>query len=188
MKKLQGILVFFSALALLFVNLGCQQEKKAPKIGSVLRLSIGSEHGIPAKRGVQMAVDEFNATGGLNGQKVEVVFEDEKDSPKDAVNAVQKLINVDKVLALIGPMTSGSTLAAFKTADEAKVVFITPTATSPKVSGASPYLFRGCSRIDTQSKTLTDYIAEVYKPKTVAISILQRALRQGLRRGLRQRL
>jgi branched-chain amino acid transport system substrate-binding protein len=100
---------------------------------------------------------------------VEVVFEDEKDSPTAAVNAVKKLVDVDKVVALVGPMTSGSTLAAFKTADEAKVVFITPTATSPKVSGASPYLFRGCSRIDTQAKALTDYIAATYKPKTVAV-------------------
>ncbi len=139
------------------------------KIGSVLRLSIGAEHGIPAKRGVQMAVDEFNAAGGLKGQKVTVIFEDEKDSPTAAVNAVKKLIDVDKVVALVGPMTSGATLAAYKVADEAKVVFITPTATSPKVSGASPYLFRGCSRIDTQAKVLTDYIAKTYKPKTVAV-------------------
>jgi branched-chain amino acid transport system substrate-binding protein len=139
------------------------------KIGSVLRLSIGAEHGIPSKRGVQMAVDEFNKAGGLKGQKVEVIFEDEKDSPTAAVNAVKKLIDVDKVLALIGPMTSGATLASYKIADEAKVVFITPTATTPKVSGASPYLFRGCSRIDTQGKALTDYIAKTYKPKTVAI-------------------
>jgi branched-chain amino acid transport system substrate-binding protein len=139
------------------------------KIGSVLRLSIGAEHGIPSKRGVQMAVDEFNKAGGLKGQKVEVIFEDEKDSPTAAVNAVKKLIDVDKVVALVGPMTSGATLAAYKVADEAKVVFITPTATSPKVSGASPFLFRGCSRIDTQAKALTEYIAKTYKPKTVAI-------------------
>ena len=139
------------------------------KVGSVLRLSIGAEHGIPAKRGVQMAVDEFNKAGGLKGQKVEVIFEDEKDSPTAAVNAVQKLVNVDKVIALCGPMTSGGTLASFKSADEAKVVFVTPTATSPKVSGASPYLYRGCSRIDLQAKALTAYIAKTYKPKTVAI-------------------
>ncbi len=169
MRSLKGIIIFLSVAALLVAGLACSEKKGPPKIGSVLRLSIGSEHGIPSKRGVKMAVDEFNAAGGLNGQKVEVLFEDEKDSPKDAVNAVQKLINVDKVLALIGPMTSGATLAAYKTADEAKVVVITPTATTPKVSGASPYLFRGCSRIDAQSKTLTDYIAETYKPKTVAV-------------------
>uniref|UniRef100_A0A7C3Z197 ABC transporter substrate-binding protein n=1 Tax=Desulfobacca acetoxidans TaxID=60893 RepID=A0A7C3Z197_9BACT len=139
------------------------------KIGSVLRLSIGAEHGIPSKRGVLMAVDQFNKAGGYNGRKVEVIFEDEKDSPTAAVNAVKKLIEVDKVIALVGPMTSGATLATYKIADEAKVPMVTPTATTPKASGASPYLFRACSRIDTQAKALTEYIAKTYKPKTVAI-------------------
>ena len=170
MKELKGMIIFLSAAALLTVGLGCGEKKAAtPKIGSVLRLSIGSEHGIPSKRGVSLAVDEFNKAGGLNGKKVEVIFEDEKDSPTAAVNAVKKLIDMDKVVALVGPMTSGATLAAYKAADESKVVMITPTATSPKVSGASPYLFRNCSRIDAQARTLTDYIAETYKPKTVAV-------------------
>ncbi len=155
--------------ALVFVAASVSLAADPVKIGSVLRLSIGAEHGIPSKRGVQMAVDEFNAAGGLNGQKVEVIFEDEKDSPTAAVNAVKKLVDVDKVVALVGPMTSGATLASYKIADEAKVVFITPTATSPKVSGASPYLFRGCSQLGTQGKALTDYIAKTYKPKTVAV-------------------
>ncbi len=157
------------SMALVFLTACLALAADPVKIGSVLRLSIGAEHGIPAKRGVQMAVDEFNAAGGLKGQKVEVIFEDEKDSPTAAVNAVQKLVNVDKVQALVGPMTSGGTLAAFKSADEAKVVFITPTATSPKISGASPYLYRGCTRIDAQSKVMTEYIASKLKPKTVAI-------------------
>lgn len=167
MKK-GGFLVMTALLAGLALAAGVWAAEPV-KIGSVLRLSIGAEHGIPAKRGVQMAVDEVNAAGGIQGRKVEVIFEDEKDSPTAAVNAVQKLINVDKVQALVGPMTSGGTLAAFKSADEAKVVFITPTATSPKISGASPYLYRGCTRIDAQSAVMTQYIAEKLKPKTVAI-------------------
>ena len=167
MARTGKIIAILSTLVFLAASFSFAAD--AVKIGSVLRLSIGAEHGIPAKRGVQMAVDEFNAAGGLNGQKVEVIFEDEKDSPTAAVNAVKKLIDVDKVVGLVGPMTSGATLASYKLADEAKVVFITPTATSPKVSGASPYLFRGCSRIDTQAKALTEYVAKTYKPKTVAI-------------------
>jgi branched-chain amino acid transport system substrate-binding protein len=167
MSKLKNVVILACVFSLLagFPALAADPIK----IGSVLRLSIGAEHGIPAKRGVQMAVDEFNAAGGLDGRQVRVIFEDEKDSPTAAVNAVQKLVNVDKVIALVGPMTSGGTLAAYKSADEAKVVFITPTATSPKVSGASPYLYRGCSRIDTQAKALTDYIAKNWQPQSVAI-------------------
>ncbi len=167
MARLGKIAAIFCAV--LFLAASVTLAADPVKIGSVLRLSKGAVHGIPAKRGVMMAVEEFNKAGGINGQKVEVIFEDEKDSPTAAVNAVKKLIDVDKVIALVGPMTSGATLASYKIADEAKVVFVTPTATSPKVSGASPYLFRGCSRIDVQAKALTSYIAKTYKPKTVAI-------------------
>lgn len=167
MARIGKIIAILCTLVLLAATFSF--AAKPPPIGSVLRLSIGAEHGIPAKRGVLMAVEEFNKAGGLDGQKVEVIIEDEKDSPTAAVNSVKKLIDVDKVVALVGPMTSGDTLASYKIADEAKVVFITPTATSPKVSGASPYLFRGCSRIDVQAKALTDYVAKNYKPKTVGI-------------------
>ena len=169
MSKFGKIIAILCSLVMVTVGLALAADAPTPKIGSVLRLSIGAEHGIPSKRGVLMAVEDFNKAGGLNGKPVEVIIEDEKDSPTAAVNSVKKLIDVDKVVALVGPMTSGDTLAAYKLADEAKVVFITPTATSPKVSGASPYLFRGCSRIDVQAKALTDYIAKTYKPKTVAI-------------------
>ena len=139
------------------------------KIGSVLRLSMGAEHGIPSQRGVEMAVDEVNKAGGINGRQVEVIFEDEKDSPAASVNAVQKLINVDKVVAIVGPMTSGGMMAAGKIANDAKVVEISPTATTPKLSGYGDYLYRGCSRIDKQAQVLTDYVVKTWKPKTVAI-------------------
>lgn len=162
-----GILAIMGILV--FIGQGIAQQQAPVKVGTVLRLSIGAEHGIPARRGVELAVAQVNAAGGIKGQKVDLIVEDEKDSPTAAVNAVQKLINVDKVVASVGPMTSGGILAAGPTAGEAKVVAITPTATSPKVSGMSPYVFRACSRIDTQSKALTEYVAQAWKPKTVAI-------------------
>jgi len=149
--------------------MGCEGKKEPIKIGSVLRLSVGAEHGIPSQRGVEMAVAEVNKAGGINGRQVQVIFEDEKDSPAASVNAVQKLINVDKVVALVGPMTSGGMMAAGKIANDAKVVEISPTATTPKLSGYGDYLYRGCSRIDKQAQVLTDYVAKTWKPQTVAI-------------------
>jgi len=169
MKVGKGLLVFLVAVALLSGLGGVSQAADPIKIGSVLRLSVGAEDGLPARRGVELAVEEINKAGGINGKPLEVIFEDEKDSPTTAVNAVQKLINVDKVPVIIGPMTSGATLAAAPQAEEAKVVMISPTATSPKVSGAGKFIYRGCSRIDKQSQALTDYVAATYKPKTVGI-------------------
>ena len=161
------ILVFGMALTLLTAGLAFGADPI--KIGSVMRLSIGAEHGIPCSRGVEMAVAEVNKAGGINGQPVQLIVEDEKDSPASAVNAVQKLINVDKVVAMVGPMTSGDAMASGKIANDAKVIMITPTATTPKLSGYGDYIYRGCSRIDTQAQVLTDYVVKNWKPKTVAI-------------------
>ena len=111
----------------------------------------------------------LNKPGGLNGRKVELIVEDEKDSPAAAVNAVNKLFEVDKVVAIVGPMTSGDMMAAGKIANDAKVVEISPTATTPALSGYGASLCRGCSRIDRQAEVLTDYVAKNWKPKTVAI-------------------
>ncbi len=123
--------------AIIMLTAGTSWSAEPIKMGSVMRLSIGAEHGIPCRRGVEMAVAEVNKAGGINGQQVELITEDEEDSPAASVNAVQKLINANKVIAMVGPMTSGDVMAAVKIADEAKVVVITPTATTPKLSGAA---------------------------------------------------
>ncbi|MFZ5450142.1 MAG: ABC transporter substrate-binding protein [Thermodesulfobacteriota bacterium] len=165
---IRKILVFGIALTLLTAGLSWGAPEPI-KIGTVLRLSIGAEHGIPSRRGVEMAVAEVNKAGGINGRPVELIVEDEKDSPAASVNAVQKLINVDKVVAIVGPMTSGGMMASGKTANDAKIVQISPTATTPKLSGYGDYIYRGCSRIDKQAQVLTDYVVKNWKPKTAAI-------------------
>ena len=168
-KKLSLVAILVLCLGILVSSPQAAPATDPIKIGSVLRLSAGAEDGLPAKRGVELAVAAINKAGGINGRKVAVIFEDEKDSPTSAVNAVQKLINVDKVVAIIGPMTSGAALAAAPSANDAKIPLVTPTATSPKVSGSGAYIYRGCSRIDKQAEALTNYIAATYKPKTVGI-------------------
>ena len=168
MIKVRTILIFSLAILLLAAPVAFGADEPI-KVGTVVRLSVGSEHGVPSRRGVEMAVDEVNKAGGINGRKVELIVEDEKDSPQTAVNAVKKLIEVDKVVAIVGPMTSGDMMAAGKIANDAKVVDISPTATTPQLSGYGAYLYRGCSRIDTQAKVLTKFVADTWKPKTVGI-------------------
>jgi branched-chain amino acid transport system substrate-binding protein len=165
---IRKIFVFGVALTLLTAGLAWGAAEPI-NIGTVMRLSIGADDGIPCLTGVKMAVDQVNKAGGINGRPVKLFVEDEKDSPASAVNAVQKLINVDKVIAIVGPMTSGDTMASGKIADKAKVIMISPTATTPKLSGYGANICRGCSRIDRQAQVLTDWVAKNWKPKTVAI-------------------
>ncbi|NCC23673.1 MAG: ABC transporter substrate-binding protein [Deltaproteobacteria bacterium] len=148
------------------------EPAKAPlRIGAVLRLSKGASDGIPAKHGIEIAVDMINAKGGINGRNLEILYYDSKDDATTAVNAVQKLISVDKVPAIIGPMMSGNVLAAAPLCNRDQVVLITPTGTSPKISEAGEFVFRICSRIDMQAMALVNKaLAMADKPQpTVAI-------------------
>lgn len=129
-------------------------EEATIKIGAVLRLSRGASDGLPARHGMEIAVDQINAAGGINGKQLEIIFYDSKDDSTTAVNAVQKLISVDKVQAIVGPMMSGNVLASAPLCNRNKVVMITPSGTSPKISQAGPYVFRLCTPIHTQAKAL----------------------------------
>jgi len=159
-----------SALCIAVFCMGITEVKADDiKIGAILRLSKGASDGLPARRGIEIAVKEINAKGGIKGKPVTVIYEDSKDSPQDAVNAFQKLTSMDKVQVVIGPMTSGEVLAVAPIAQAGKIVVITPTGTSPKISDAGEYIYRGCNRIDKQAEALTKFAKESLKTTKVAI-------------------
>ena len=68
--------------------------------------------GVPVSNGMKMAVEEINAAGGINGRKLRMILEDNGYDPKKAVLATQKMIERDKVFAMVGPMGSPTVLAA----------------------------------------------------------------------------
>ena len=68
--------------------------------------------GVPVSNGMKMAVEEINAAGGINGRKLRMILEDNGYDPKKAVLATQKMIERDKVFAMVGPMGSATVLAA----------------------------------------------------------------------------
>ena len=68
--------------------------------------------GVPVSNGMKMAVEEINAAGGINGRKLRMILEDNSYDPKKAVLATQKMIERDKVFAMVGPMGSATVLAA----------------------------------------------------------------------------
>jgi branched-chain amino acid transport system substrate-binding protein len=82
--------------------------------------------GVPVSNGMKMAVDELNAAGGVHGRKIKLVLEDSGYDPKKAVLATQKMIEKDKVFAMVGPMGSPTVLAAQDTVLEAGVPQLFP--------------------------------------------------------------
>src|SRR6185369_568756 len=93
-----------------------------------------SNFGQSTKNGVEMAADEINKAGGINGRQITILSEDDEGRPEKAATVVTKLIDQDRVVALLGEVASGNTLAAAPKAQAAKVPMISPSSTNPAVT------------------------------------------------------
>lgn len=114
-------------------------------IGGIFPLSGGvSVYGVECKNGIDLAIEEINAAGGVNGKKLVLISEDDEGNPEKSVSAYQKLTTQKKVKLIIGSLTSGCTKAITKRAQAQKVVQIAPAATSPDITDAGDFIFRTC--------------------------------------------
>lgn len=128
----------------LCTSAAAQGDKTPIKLGLIGTLTgFNSVLGEDTKKGVELAIDELNARGGLNGRKIELKSEDDENDPQKAVTAARRLIDSEKVLALIGPMHSAYARATSSVTRDAKVVQITPISTMNALTNPiNPYLFR----------------------------------------------
>jgi branched-chain amino acid transport system substrate-binding protein len=125
MSKLKlGLLLSITVvMALSLCGISIAQETY--KIGAIFSVTgPGSSLGIPEKNTVDMIVNEINASGGIKGKKIEVIFYDDASKETDARNRASKLINDDKVSAIIGPTLSGTSLAILEVTQNAKIPLI----------------------------------------------------------------
>lgn len=135
-----------AALVAVVAFAGCKKAESATiKIGGIYPLSGAvAVYGVEARNGVQLAVEEINAAGGINGKMVELVAEDDEGNPEKSVNAYKKLTTKDGVKFIIGSLTSGCTQAITSLAQAQKVLVIAPAATMASVTDAGNYIFRTC--------------------------------------------
>ena len=118
-----------------------------------------------------MAADEINQAGGINGHRIDIVIEDDKGIPELAAQVASKLINRDKVIAIIGAGASGNTLAAALEAQSAHVPLIAPSSTNPAVTQAGDYIFRACFIDAFQGEVMAKFAANTLKSKKAAIML-----------------
>ncbi|UCF89195.1 MAG: ABC transporter substrate-binding protein [bacterium] len=113
------------------------------KIGAIFATTGGASMlGLPEKNTAEMLVDELNAKGGINGEKVKLFLYDTEADPTKAVNAVKKLISKDQVDVIIGPTTSGVSMAIIPEIEKAKVPLISCAAAVSIVVPVKPYVFK----------------------------------------------
>jgi branched-chain amino acid transport system substrate-binding protein len=125
--------------------------------------------GAQLKNGAEMAAADINAAGGINGQKIELVFGDDVSDPKQGVSVANKFVG-DGVKFVVGHFNSGVTNPASDVYAENGIMMVTPSATNPTITEKKLWnVFRTCGRDDQQGQVAGQYIANQLKGKKVAI-------------------
>lgn len=135
----------------------------APLTGDV------SVYGVAVDNGVKMAVEEINADGGVLGKQIEYIVYDEKGDATEAVNAYNKLVQSDNVVAIVGDVTSKPTLAVAQQAAKDKIPLITASGTAENITQAGENIFRACFIDPFQGELMASYASKKLEKKTAAI-------------------
>ncbi len=172
MKKIVATLF---TILFVFAAVSCSKKDAGSaagiiKIGGVAPLSGNvAVYGVECKNGIDLAVEEINAAGGVAGKKLVFICEDDEGMPDKTVNAFKKLITKDKVSIVIGSLTSGCAKAITTLAQARGVVQIAPAATSPDITDAGNFIFRACFIDPFQGTVGGKFAAENLGAKNAAI-------------------
>lgn len=113
------------------------------KIGAILAVTgPASFLGAPEARALEMLVNDTNKKGGINGKKIELIIKDSGASPERAISFAKQLIEEEKVFAIIGPSTSGETMAIKNIAEEGKTILMSLAAAEVIVNPVAPHVFK----------------------------------------------
>ncbi len=179
MTKTGKIIVWIVVIVLviwgIFAISGKKEEAKTEsdtiKLGFVGPLTGDlANMGENAQAAVGIAVDEVNKTGGVLGKQIEVVYEDDACNGATGANAVSKLINSDKVVAVVGGLCSGATLGEAPISEAAKIPQLSFCSTNPTISQAGDYIFRDVPSDLFQAKYAAEYLIKTGKKKVVLLT------------------
>lgn len=156
-------------LMMMFSLMGCGQSQTI-KIGAIQPISGQvSAYGIQTRDAVAMAIEEINADGGVLGKQLELIVEDDEANPEKTTNAFKKLIAKDKVVGIVGALTSKCTLAITQDAQAKKVVLISPSSTNDTVTDAGDYIFRACYNDSFQGQVNAQFAFETLGARKAAL-------------------
>ncbi|MBU1212144.1 MAG: branched-chain amino acid ABC transporter substrate-binding protein [Alphaproteobacteria bacterium] len=175
MRKL--LIAGFSALAAFAVTAcGDSGTDGAKKADDIIKMAVAgpltggsAAFGAQLKNGAIQAVEDINAAGGINGQKIELVFEDDGGDPKQGVSIANKMAG-EGVKFVVGHFNSGVSIPSSEVYNENGILMVTPASTNPTVTDRKLWnVFRVCGRDDQQGTVAGQYLANNLADKKVAI-------------------
>jgi branched-chain amino acid transport system substrate-binding protein len=131
------------AAAIIALSVSVALAGASIKVGAILSVTGPAAFlGAPEAKTLEMLAEEINAKGGINGTKIELVIKDSGGSPEKAISFAKQLIEEEKVFAIIGPSTSGETMAIKNIAEEGKTILISCAAAEVIVNPVAKYVFK----------------------------------------------
>lgn len=187
MKK--SWLLLLCLAVVLSLATGCQKKSESIKIGVAGPMTGDqSKMGTDFKNGVSLAVEEWNAKGGVLGRKIEVIIGDDQHDPKQAVSVANKIVN-DGAVGIIGHFNSSCSIPASDIYNRVSIPMISPGSTNPQFTEKGyKAVFRVCGRDDQQGKVGADFVSNQLKMKKIAIIHDKTTYGQGLADEFRKAL
>lgn len=178
MKKIVSLILVLLLTTAMFA--GCKKDEEVSgsgngngepiKIGMVTPLSGDlAQYGQAVLNAAQLAIKAVNEKGGINGSTVELVYYDNEADQTKSLNLFNRLVDQDKIVALIGPVISGTSLVVAPEANDKKIPMITPTGTNTDITVGYDYVFRACYIDPYQGKMVAKFANEKLSAKTAVI-------------------
>ena len=169
MLRRHVLVLGLTSLALVAIGCGRKNDQEIT-VGAFFSLSgSDSTFGSDSKQGIDLAVEEINAAGGIKGKKVRVIFEDDKSTTQEASQKVRQLIDRDKVVAILGEVASSRSLAGGLVANQSKIPMVTPSSTALEVTQGREYVFRTCFTDDAQGQAAARFVKNDLKKTKAGI-------------------
>jgi branched-chain amino acid transport system substrate-binding protein len=166
------ISLVFGALSLLAAvgSASCKSKTDDVVVGAYLSLSgADSTFGTDTRDGIDLALEQVNAAGGIHGRRVKVLYEDDKSSAQEASNMVRELVDRDGVVAILGEVASSRSMAGGLIANTKHVPMVTPSSTANEVTKDRAYVFRPCFTNTQQGDAAARFALENMKKKSAAV-------------------
>lgn len=150
---------------------GCTKKNKNEIVIGHFGSMTGAEatFGKSTDEGIRLAVEQINAAGGIHGKQVRLVTMDNQGKAEEAAAVATRLIEQEKVAALLGEVASSRSLAVAPIAQKKKIPMITPSSTNPRVTEMGDYIFRTCFIDPFQGLVMAKFAYENLKLRRVAV-------------------
>jgi branched-chain amino acid transport system substrate-binding protein len=185
-KIILGIIV--AIIIIVGIWYGASKKPIAPTTKEPIKIGVlapltgeAASYGQNALAGITLAVNEINEKGGINGRKVEVVVEDDKCASADGVNAMNKLVNIDKVIGIVGLVCSSAAGPALPIAQNNGVPVVIVEASAPYLTKIGDYIFRVFPSDAFAGKAGADFIFNKLGKKKAAVVYVKNDYGEGLK-------